>query len=44
MVGQTGETIMVIRWTLFIENNWNKNIKENNSKSFDGESALKKIV
>ena len=23
---------MVIRWTLFIENNWNKNIKENNSK------------
>ena len=33
MVGQNGKTIKVIRWTLFIENNWNKNIKENNSKS-----------
>ena len=33
MVGQTGKTIKVIRWTLFIENNWNRNIKENNSKS-----------
>ena len=33
MVGQNGKTIMEIPWILFIEYNWNKNIKENNSKS-----------
>ena len=33
MVGQTRKTIMIKRLTLFIENNWNRNIKENISKS-----------
>jgi hypothetical protein len=43
MVGQTGKTIMEIPWIQFIENNWNRNIKENNSKSLDVKSCNKKI-
>ena len=39
MVGQTGKTIMEIPWIQFIENNWNRNIKENNSKSLDVKSC-----